>query len=492
MKTFLLFIALCCSFSGFSQAKLGYLDAYVVLYTHPKFVEANETLDAERQEFVKQVSVMRKQYNEEYNRVEGLIQAGEVTEEEKEKLLEKLTLLEKEIQDFMRAAEVKIKEREVALLNPVADEIEEELQLTAKERGADILFQSTNSEGVSVVLDAHSKFDFTIAFGQKVGNPNYDGMEDNYYPREKGVLIGFTDIEKMLVSMPKYRAALDAVTLRTAEFDKELNNLTEKFSKKLEEYSAGIDAASFTEQERNDRENELIRLQKDIKDFMQYKEVELQKYQDKLINPLIEELDATIKETKQERQLTMVINQTVTMGGSTILFGDKSNDITALLMEKLEIESDLEPYDFKPQLIEKIGVVEIERILEESEEFRKLQLEMKDWKSKESVGLKKDSSDLVDIEEKWVKSDSDSKEKWEKMYDEKEQELKENGAKFQARVREKEAEMLDPFLQEIQAAIDAEAAAGGYQLVVNKTSVGTVWYVREDWEITDKVIARMK
>lgn len=144
--------------------------------------------------------------------------------------------------------------------------------------------------------------------------------------------VGTIDADYILSQMPGMTGVQEGMKAYDAELQGELKgnittyeNLVKDYQEKLEE---------FTEEEKQQKETEIVALENDIKGFRQKASVMLQMRRNELTQPLYEKINAAMLQVIQEEGYTQVLHA----GGNALAFAAEEHDITQKVLEKLGIE----------------------------------------------------------------------------------------------------------------------------------------------------------
>ena len=143
---------------------------------------------------------------------------------------------------------------------------------------------------------------------------------------------GTIDADYILNQMP----AMEEVNLGLQEYNTEMQ---EDLQATIKEYEGLIEVYqkerdSLTEEERAEKENEIIGLENDIKGFRQRASVMMQMRRNELTKPLYEEINQAMQQVIQEEGYTQVFHA----NGNSLAFADERYDITEKVMKKLGID----------------------------------------------------------------------------------------------------------------------------------------------------------
>lgn len=144
--------------------------------------------------------------------------------------------------------------------------------------------------------------------------------------------VGTIDAEYIVGQMP----GMEEVNLGLETYNTELqNDLQENITRYeglIEDYQTQRD--SLTEQQRAEKENEIVGLENDIKGFRQRASVMMQMRQNELSKPLYDQVNAAMLEVIEEEGYTQILHA----GGNSLAFAAEQHDITEKVMLKLGID----------------------------------------------------------------------------------------------------------------------------------------------------------
>lgn len=156
------------------------------------------------------------------------------------------------------------------------------------------------------------------------------------------VKIGYTNVELILAYMPEAKK-MDQ-QLQTYQ-----NNLAQKLKvkddyvktkyseylelKQKEEQGVGVEKADL-----KTREDELLKLDEELRRFTQDSEDQLIRKRSELLEPILKKLQDAIDNVAKTEGFKYILNQTTSAGVSTILFGPEEHDVTERVMKILNIQ----------------------------------------------------------------------------------------------------------------------------------------------------------
>lgn len=143
--------------------------------------------------------------------------------------------------------------------------------------------------------------------------------------------VGTIDAEYIVGQMP----GMEEINLGLETYNNELQgdlqeNIT-TYEGLIEEYQTNRD--SLTQDQRAEKENEIVGLEDEIKGFRQRASVMMQMRQNELSKPLYDQVNQAMHEVIQEEGFTQILHA----NGNSLAFADEQYDITEKVMLKLGI-----------------------------------------------------------------------------------------------------------------------------------------------------------
>ena len=145
---------------------------------------------------------------------------------------------------------------------------------------------------------------------------------------------GYIDVNEVLMKMP----GLDSVQIKLEKFQNELLGQLEimqvEQNKKLDEYQKS--AGTMSDAVKQDKEKEITNLGQRIQEFSQQAEADLAAEQEKLLNPLLDQIEAAIEKVSKANDIIAVYN----IGIPSLAYYDKSvmTDVAPLVKKELNIQ----------------------------------------------------------------------------------------------------------------------------------------------------------
>lgn len=143
--------------------------------------------------------------------------------------------------------------------------------------------------------------------------------------------VGTIDAEYILEQLPEFNTVEEGMKTYNTELQGELQTTITKYEELVADYQKTNE--TITEEEKATKENEIIGLENDIKNFRQKASVLMQMKRNELTQPLYEKIDAAMKQVIAEQKYTQIINT----GANALAYADPAHDITDAVLEKLGI-----------------------------------------------------------------------------------------------------------------------------------------------------------
>jgi outer membrane protein len=152
---------------------------------------------------------------------------------------------------------------------------------------------------------------------------------------------------------------------------------------------------------------------------------------------------------------------------------------------------------FQPPAGEKVGYVEIEKVISEMPEAKPIKEKLEKEARQAQADLEKMQKDLKDAydeyERKKAMMRADEQKKKEEELQTKMQQLQQQGLSKREALQKREAELLKPVEEKISKTIEKIAQQNGYSIILNKGGVAnTVLYGDKSNNLTYKLIDALK
>ena len=157
--------------SGIAQEtkfKVGYTNLEVVLAYLPEMQTANSTLNLFQQKLEEDLATRQKYLESKYNEYLQLVEEGG-KEEAIKPMEEEIRRLDDEVKRKAAESEQKMLEKRSQLIAPISDKIQVELKAMAAEGAFDLILNSVDGTGNSIVLFGPEENDLTEALLKRMG-----------------------------------------------------------------------------------------------------------------------------------------------------------------------------------------------------------------------------------------------------------------------------------------------------------------------------------
>lgn len=148
--------------------------------------------------------------------------------------------------------------------------------------------------------------------------------------------IGYTDYELIIVQMPEYRDLQQTLQAQAKTDQQELAAMEQNIQQKFAEYQE--QSGVLSPEARQTREEEIVQLQTQLQQDQQRRLQALDRRQNELLQPLLNQLQEAINEVATARGLDLVLSSRVSTEPVILFAGEESTvDITTEVMSALGI-----------------------------------------------------------------------------------------------------------------------------------------------------------
>lgn len=149
--------------------------------------------------------------------------------------------------------------------------------------------------------------------------------------------IGYTNLEYILAQLPEAKQ----IESQLKEFEKQLQNQLQskytEYEQKLDSYKKG--QATMAEIVKQDKEQELMTLQNNIREFEEKAQTEMQNKQVALLEPVLNKIQKAIDKVAEANGYSYVLSTHTDMGASAIILyaKNKEDNISDLVLKDLGV-----------------------------------------------------------------------------------------------------------------------------------------------------------
>lgn len=143
---------------------------------------------------------------------------------------------------------------------------------------------------------------------------------------------GHINSNELLSKMPKVIEAKKKLEDYGKQFEEQLKELKAELEKKYAAYQTDKD--KWPDATKKSKETELQQLQERLQTFNQQAQEDIQKKQEELLGPIVTTVKEAIKSIAKEQHYSYIFDT----GLGAVLYAQESDDITALVKKKLNIQ----------------------------------------------------------------------------------------------------------------------------------------------------------
>ena len=143
--------------------------------------------------------------------------------------------------------------------------------------------------------------------------------------------VGTIDADFILQQMPEIVQVEEGMKTYNTELQGELQNTVKKYEELVAAYQTNVE--TFNEEEKQSKEDEIINLENEIKNFRQKASVLMQMRNNELTQPLYLKIDEAMKAVIAEQGYTQILNTSA----NGLAYADEKYDITEGVMKKLGV-----------------------------------------------------------------------------------------------------------------------------------------------------------
>lgn len=144
--------------------------------------------------------------------------------------------------------------------------------------------------------------------------------------------VGTIDVDYIISKMPEITKVNQGMEAYNSKLQDQMKADIATHDSLVKNYQDN--SANFTADEKKDKENAIIDLEKDLQNFRQKASVMMQMKRNELSQPLYQKIDKAMQEVIQEEGYTQILHT----GGNSVAYADERYDITEKVMNKLGIK----------------------------------------------------------------------------------------------------------------------------------------------------------
>lgn len=151
---------------------------------------------------------------------------------------------------------------------------------------------------------------------------------------QTGMKIGYADVDFILAQLPEAKQVQADLQAHNTQLQNQLQSKYQEYQTKLAAYQQA--GANMIEAVRNEKEQELVDLEKRFQQFQQDAQTSLQKKQGELMQPLFVKVGDMINTVANEEGYDYVLSSGIG-GVDVVLFAKEEHDISIKVLKKLGV-----------------------------------------------------------------------------------------------------------------------------------------------------------
>ena len=159
------------------------------------------------------------------------------------------------------------------------------------------------------------------------------GMGTSVFAQTKGK-IGYCNVDYVLAYLPDTKQAESSLKTYKTQLDNQLQGKIKDFQARYQAYEKG--QSTMPPAIKADKEKELQDLNAQIEAFSQNAEVDLQKKQVALMQPVFDKINKAIENVAKENGYAYVLNAN-SGGVSIVLYAPEENNVSNLVLKKMGV-----------------------------------------------------------------------------------------------------------------------------------------------------------
>lgn len=170
MKKFIMLMVLVAGVSLFGKSQtVGWTNVELLLAYLPETEAMEKKLQSLEKLALEQLEVKQKYYQQKLLEYMELKQAGKLTDAMDQTAQTELGKLQKEVEDGVRLAELKLVEKRMELLKPIQEKMQKAIDDVAREKGYTYILNNAMGSGIPTILYGQEESDVTEAIAKKLG-----------------------------------------------------------------------------------------------------------------------------------------------------------------------------------------------------------------------------------------------------------------------------------------------------------------------------------
>lgn len=149
--------------------------------------------------------------------------------------------------------------------------------------------------------------------------------------------IGYTNIDAIVFSMPEITGINSELDTYQKQLGSQVNTKRSEISTKMQQLEAMAKDPNAAQIVLQERQNEIIKLEENLRTFSLQAEQAYATKQATLLNPIYEKVQNAIEEVRKEKGYAMILNAQIAGGGGIVLAARDEDNITEAIFAKLGV-----------------------------------------------------------------------------------------------------------------------------------------------------------
>lgn len=156
---------------------------------------------------------------------------------------------------------------------------------------------------------------------------------------QNNLKLGYTNLDYILGLLPEAKQIETELQSYEKQLQNQLQGKYTEYEKKIQDYEKASKSGLMTDVVKEDKEKEIMTLQKSIKEFEESAQGSLQKKQVSLLEPVLAKVQKAIDQVGEENGYTYIFSTHADYGGSAIILfaKNKEDNVSDLVLKKLGV-----------------------------------------------------------------------------------------------------------------------------------------------------------
>lgn len=154
MKSLFIAAALLFGAIQFANAqKVAHINVQALMENHPDLLKAQKQIESIAESYEKDYNGMISEFNTKKDKY--IAEESSMTDAQNQERVIELQNMEKNIREFMAAAQKNLQEKEIELTKPIREKVKAAIQKVARDKGYEFVFDSTEGASNLIFAEGH-------------------------------------------------------------------------------------------------------------------------------------------------------------------------------------------------------------------------------------------------------------------------------------------------------------------------------------------------